>query len=158
MIHIPQVLQVANLLSPQADGVLTSDYINLDQSSRKVYVKVSLNQGNAAQCTITLGQSTDNAGTGAKALSGNAQIYYNEDMAAGGVMTKSSTPAKSYQFSATLKQKVVWFEIPIENCIDINNDFTHLYVTSSGSNAANILSVECIFESKNNAYMQSPLD
>lgn len=147
MIKIPEELQVCNMLAPQLDGALTSKYINLKFSSRSVYIKVSLTQANAAQCTITCGQATSNAGAGAKALNGNAEIWYNEDMVASEVMTKG-TAAKLYQFSATIKQKIVWFQIPIEVCLDMNNNFNHIYVTSSGSNVANILSVEAFFENK----------
>ena len=145
MIHLVEQIQLGMLLMPQVDGALTSDYLSLRNAKGKVWVKITMAQANVAQCTITLGQASDVSGTGAKALSGNAEIWYNEDLASSDLLTRG-TAAKIYQFAATIKNKVVWFQLDLANCFDQENDFDCIYLTSGGSNVANILSAELFIE------------
>lgn len=135
------------LLAPQADGALTSDYVSLKTCAGRAQVKVVMAQANAAQCTITLGQAQDVSGTGAKALTNNVNVLYNSDLSLTDQYTATSA-AKAYQFSATLKNKVVIFDIDVANALDINNGFDVIYLTSGGSNAANILYAEINFPVK----------
>lgn len=145
MIHLPEQIQSGILLMPQADGVLTSDYLSLRNAKSKAWIKVTISQANAAQCTITLFQASDVTGTGAKALSGNAQIWYNEDLATSDLLTKGDD-AKLYQFSATTKNKTIWFQLDLADCFDQDNNFDCVYLTSSGSDATNILFAELFVE------------
>lgn len=145
MIKLVEQVQMGLLLAPQADAALTSDYLSLRNAKRDVYIKVVMAQGNAAQCTITLGQASAVDGTGAKALSGNAFIWSNEDLATSDLLTRQ-TDAKSFEFSVTLKNKVVWFQLDLSQCLDKENDFDCIYLTSGGSNSANILSAELFVE------------
>lgn len=144
---LPEELKNVMLLKPQVDAALTSDYVSLKNATGKAWIIVTMAQAHAAQCTITLGQATAVDGSDAKALSGNAEIWYNADLATADTLTRG-TAAKLYQFSATLKNKKAIFQIDISNCLDLANGFDCIYCTSGGSNAANILSVELFFESK----------
>lgn len=136
-------------LAPQADGALTSDVVSL-KNANKAWVQVIMAQANAAQCTISVMQATDVAGTSGKAVTNTLPIWYNEDVSLTSVLTRG-TAAKTYQLSATTKNKVVWFEIDPANAMDVANNFDCLYVTSGGSNAANILSVNFYLDSKTKA-------
>lgn len=142
------------LLAPQVDAALTSDYVSLKNCSGRAQIKVVMAQANAAQCTITLGQASDVAGTGAKALTNNVNVLYNSDLSLTDQYT-TTTAAKAYQFSATLKNKVVIFDIDPAYALDINNGFDCIYLTSGGSNAANILYAEINFPVK---YKEDVLD
>lgn len=135
------------LLAPQADGSLTSDAVSL-KNANKAWVKVVMNQTEANQCTITLMQATDVAIGTNKAITNNVNIYYNSNVAASDALTKA-TAAKTYQFSATHDYtKVVWFEIDPAVAFDVANDYDCLYLTSGGSNIANIVSAEIFMEMK----------
>lgn len=136
-------------LAPQVDGSLTSDAISL-KNANKAWVKAVVAQGAVAdQCTITIRQATDVAiGTNA-ALANNVPIWYNEDAAASDALAEGSA-AKAYQFNATQsKIKVAWFEIDPANVFTSGYDC--IYATSSGSNVANIISVEFFVEPKSKA-------
>jgi hypothetical protein len=146
-ICLPEQFKNVMLLKPQVDASLTSDYVSLKNATGKAWILVTMAQANATQCTITLGQASAVDGTGAKALSGNAEIWYNADLATADTLTRG-TAAKSYEFSATLKNKKVWFQLDLANCLDLANNFDCVYCTSGGSNAANILSAELFFESR----------
>ena len=145
MIKLTEQIQSALLLKPQTDAVLTSDYISLKNAKGTAWIKVLMAQAEATQCTITLGQATKVDGTDAKALSGNAEIWSNEDLTTTDLLTKQ-TSAKEYEFSATLKNKVVWFQLDLATCFDTANNFDAVYLTSSGSHATNLLTAEIFIE------------
>ncbi len=142
-----EVIHVVGL-APQADGALTSDKVSL-KNANKAWVQVIMAQANAAQCTISVLQSLNVTDAG-KAVTNNLPIWYNEDVSLTSVLTRG-TAAKVYELSATLKNKVVWFEIDPANALDVASDYDCIYVTSSGSNAANILSVNFYLEPKTKA-------
>lgn len=137
---LPQELKHVVGLAPQVDAELTSDIVSLKNFS-KAWIKVTMAQGHAAQHTTTLMQSTVVAGTDGKAISNNVPIWSNLDISAADTLT-ARTAAKTYQLDVALKNKVVWFEIDPANALDVANDFDCIYVTSAGSNAANILAVD----------------
>lgn len=136
-------------LAPQLDGALTSDVVSL-KNANKAWVQVIMAQANAAQCTISVLQASDVAGTGGKAVSNNLPIWYNEDVSLTSALTRG-TAAKTYELSATTKNKVVWFEIDPANALDVANNFDCIYVTSGGSNVANVLAVNFYLEPKTKA-------
>ncbi len=137
---LPQEIKHVVGLAPQADGALTSDIVSL-KNFNKAWIKVTMAQGNAAQHTTTLMQATDVAGTNGKAISNNVPIWSNLDVSVSDALTER-TAAKVYQLDVALKNKVVWFEIDPANALDVANDFDCIYVTSAGSNVANILAVD----------------
>ena len=144
---------IINLLSPQADGSLTSAVISFKNVNRARIV-VLMNQTEANQCTITLMQATDIAAATNKAVSNVVPIWYNSDTAASDAMTKT-TSAKTYQFSATHdKIKKVEFEIDPANAFDAANSYDCFYLTSGGSNVANII---CAFAELEMKYKEDVL-
>lgn len=151
---LPQELKHVVGLAPRADGALTSDIVSLKNFS-KAWIKVVMAQGNAAQHTTTLMQAKDVAGTDGKAISNNVPIWSNLDVSASDLLTER-TAAKTYQLDAGLKNKVAWFEIDPANALDVANDFDCIYVTSAGSNAANILSVDFFLLPKTKAAVLDP--
>lgn len=152
MLH--EEIKSVMLLKPQVDAVLTSAYVSLKNCVGTAQVKVVMAQANAAQCTVTLGQASDVAGTGAKALTNNVKVFYNSDLSASDQLTET-TAAKAYQFSATLKNKVVVFDIDPASALDTANNFDCIYIASGGSNAANILYAEVSFKAK---YQQAKIE
>lgn len=148
MFHLPEELIHVVGLAPQADGVLTSDKVSL-KNANKAWVQVIMAQANAAQCTISVMQSLNVTASG-KAVSNTLPIWYNEDVSATSALTRG-TAAKTYELSAALANKVVWFEIDPANAMDVANDYDCLYVTSGGSDVSNILAVNFYLEPKTKA-------
>lgn len=138
--------EVVSLLKPAADaGGRTSAYVSL-KNGHKAFIVCYINQGNAAQVTLSPLQATDNAGSNSKAI-GVTPIATNLDA--------DTTPADqfamqaataTYQTDAGTKTKIVIFEIDPDECMDINNTalglnqgaFNHIAIQTSASNAGNI--------------------
>jgi hypothetical protein len=138
MLTFSENFKVVNAIAPAADAAgRTGAYISVKNASKKVFVVCKVNQGNAAQVTFTLNQASAVAGTGAKALTGDVQIWANQATASGDTLTRQ-TDAKSFQTSAALANKIVVFEVDIASALDINNGFDCITVITSASNAANI--------------------
>lgn len=149
MKNLPEELKHIVLLGPQLDGALTSDAVSM-KNFNKGWIKVVMKQAHAAQCTITLGQATVVALTDGKALTNAVRIWANSDVSVNDLLT-AQTAAKLWQFSATLKTKVVWFEIDPANAFDVSNDFDVIYLTSGASNVANVLSADFYGDPKTKA-------
>ena len=144
---LPEELKHVVLLAPQADGSLTSDVVSF-KNVNKGWVKVVMWQTEANQCTITLTQATDVAAATNKAITNNVPIWDNSDAVAADALARQ-TAAKTYQFSATHdKIKIAWFEIDPANAFDVDGGYDCLYLTSSGSNVANIISAEVFLAPK----------
>lgn len=123
---------------------IAGDYISMKNTSG-VTIYVHITQGNAATVALTLYQATAVAGTGEKALAKEVPIFANQDCAASDVMT-AQTAAVSFTTSATLKHKLVAFEVPVE-ALDIANGFDCLCVKAGASNAANIIEAKYVAHS-----------
>lgn len=142
-------LKLVNALAPAADAAgRTGAYVSLKNAGRKAFVVCTVNQGNAAQVTFTLNQATAVAGTGAKALTGDVQIWVNQATGTNDTLVRQAD-AKSFQTSTALAIKQVIFEIDIAAALDINNGFDAITVITSASNAANITSALYLIEPKN---------
>jgi hypothetical protein len=129
-----------SLLSPAADAAgRTSPYRNL-KNALKAFVVARVNQGNAAQVTLSLLQGQDVSGTGSKAA-GSVPIFLNASTAATDAYVAQAAGA-SLQTSAATTDKIVVFEITPEMCLDLQNGFHTIAVQTSASNAANITSAE----------------
>lgn len=123
---------------PQTGGsAITGDYISL-QNAEHVTVLVHINQANAATVALTIEQATAVAGTSSKAITNAVPIYLIADAATSDVWA-AQTAAVSYTTDATLKEKLVAFEIPASS-LDLANGFDCITVKAGASNAANILS------------------
>jgi hypothetical protein len=134
---------VTNLLPPAADaGGRTSSYVSL-KFGHKAYLICTVNQGNAATVEFTPLQATDNLGTNSKAITA-APITLNDDTstATGTDQNVVQVAAANFTTDATLKNKIVMFEIDPAESMDINNTtvgvFQHIAIQTGASNAANI--------------------
>ena len=137
---MPYQIPPVSLLPPAADAAgRTGSYRNL-ASALKSYVVVHINQGNAAQVTVSLLQAQDVSGTGSKAI-GAAPIWLTAATATSDALV-AQTAAATFQTSATVADKIVVFEIVPEACLDVANGFHTLAVQTGASNAANITAAE----------------
>ncbi|QXZ79657.1 hypothetical protein [Rhizobium sp. L51/94] len=135
-VTLPQQMKVVEALAPAADAAgRSSDIVSLKHAG-KVYIVVSLSQGNAATVALTLMQAQDVSGTGAKAVANAVPIWANLDTSISDTLIRR-TDAVSYTTDAGVKNKQVIFEIDPVN-LDFNNGFDCVYFTTGASNAANI--------------------
>jgi hypothetical protein len=124
-------------LPPAADAAGRSGAWVDTWMAEKIYIVVDIAQGNAAPVTLTFQQATDVNGTGAKAPSGNAFIWANQNQAAGDALVQQAS-ATSFQTSTAIGNKKIVFEIYPATFLDVNNAFKTLQVITSASNAANV--------------------
>ena len=131
--QIPPVM----LLAPAADADgRTSPYRSLKNAADKAYIVCHINQGNAAQVTLTPYQAKDVSGTGAKAINA-VPIYLNNAAAASDAFVQQASAA-NFTTDATLADKLVIFEITPDIALDLVNGYRTIGVATSASNAANI--------------------
>jgi hypothetical protein len=134
--QIPPVI----LLPAAADAAgRTGSYRDL-RNALKAYVVVEVNQGNAATVALTLLQGQDVTGTGSKAV-GVTPIWLVTDTSVSDALIAQAAAA-GFTTSATLKDKLVVFEIEPEACLDLANNFKTIAVQTGASNAANITSAK----------------
>lgn len=125
-------------IAPATNGsALAGDYISMAKCAH-VTVMVTITQGNAATCTLTLHQAKDVSGTGVKVLAKDVNISLVADASSSDLMV-SQTADVDFTTSADVANKIVMFEVPVES-LDVDNDFTTLQVRCGASNAANIVS------------------
>jgi hypothetical protein len=124
------------LLAPAADAAgRTSTYKSLRNVAGKVALVCRVNQGNAAQVTFTPLQAQDSSGTGSKVIPA-VPIFFNLDTSLSDTLV-AQVVAANFQADVGLKDKFVVFEFdPAE--LDLANNFNHIAIQTSASNAANI--------------------
>ena len=139
-ISMPYQFPPVALLPPAADAAgRTSAYRDL-ANALKAWVVVHVNQGNAAQVTLSILQGQDVSGTGSKAV-GVMPIWLTAATATSDALAVQ-TAAATFQTSAGTTDKIVVFEIAPEMCMDLVNGFHTIAVQTSASNAANITEAE----------------
>ena len=139
-ISMPYQFPPVGLLPPAADAAgRTSAYRDL-ANALKAWVVVHVNQGNAAQVTLSILQGQDVSGTGSKAV-GVMPIWLTAATATSDALGVQ-TAAATFQTSAGTTDKIVVFEITPEMCMDLVNGFHTIAVQTSASNAANITEAE----------------
>jgi hypothetical protein len=155
-ISMPYQFPPVALLAPAADSAgRTSAYRDL-ANALKAWVVVHVNQGNAAQVTLSILQGQDVTGTGSKAV-GVMPIWLTAATATSDALVVQ-TAAATFQTSATVADKIVIFEITPEMCLDLVNGFHTIAVQTSASNAANITEAELfLWESYQGASAPSTL-
>ncbi len=155
-ISMPYQFPPVCLLPPAADAAgRTSAYRDL-ANALKAWVVVHVNQGNAAQVTLSILQGQDVTGTGSKAV-GVMPTWLCAATATSDALAVQ-TPAATFQTSATVADKIVVFEITPEMCLDLVNGFHTIAVQTSASNAANITEAELfLWESYQGASAPSTL-
>jgi hypothetical protein len=155
-ISMPYQFPPVALLPPAADAAgRTSAYRDL-ANALKAWVVVHVNQGNAAQVTLSILQGQDVSGTGSKAV-GVMPIWLTAATATSDALAVQ-TAAATFQTSAGTTDKIVVFEITPEMCMDLVNGFHTIAVQTSASNAANITEAELfLWESYQGASAPSTL-
>lgn len=129
--------QIVEAITPQAGAAITGDYISMKKAGH-VTVIVHIAQGHADPVAITIEQATAVAGTGSKAIAKAVPIYLVADAATSDAWV-AQTPAVAYTTSATLKHKLIAFEISAED-LDVAGGFDCLTVKTAASNALNLTS------------------
>ena len=132
---LPEEAAFALLLAPATDAAGRSSAALNTKLGHKILIIVTIDQGNAATVTLTPEQCSDTSGTGNKAIPAT-KIWANQDALASSVLT-AQTDAATFTTSATLKKKMVIFEIRPES-LDIAGGFQFLRITTGASNAANL--------------------
>ena len=137
---LPEEAKIIGGAKPAADAAGRSARYVSCKNAHKVYAVVYVDQGNAATIALTISQAQDVSGTGAKAITGNARIWSNLDVAANGDALTRQSDAVSYTTDAGVKEKIVIFEIDPAS-LDQANGFDCIKVATGASNVANITSV-----------------
>lgn len=133
---MPYQIPPVGLLPPAADAAgRTSAYHTL-KNAQKAYVVAHVNQGNAATVALTVLQAQDVSGTGSKVVTSMPIWLVADTSVADALIAQAS--AANFTTSATLKDKIVVFEIVPEACMDIPNGFKTIAIQTGASNAANI--------------------
>lgn len=129
-------LPPVSLLVPAADAAgRASSYRSL-KNADKAYVVFHINQGNAATVLLSVLQGKDVSGTGSKAIAASP-IWLNNDTSLSDAFV-AQTPGATFTTDATLKDKIVIFEIEPEAALDVANGFRSIAGSTGASNAANI--------------------
>jgi hypothetical protein len=133
---MPYEIPPVGLLPPAADAAGRTSVYHTLKNALKAYVVCHVNQGNAATVALTLLQAQDVSGTGSKAMTATP-IWLVADTSVADAMVAQAAAA-GFTTSATLKDKIVVFEIEPEACMDIANGFKTVAVQTGASNASNI--------------------
>lgn len=132
------------IMAPAADAAgRTSAYVSL-KNAGKVFLVVTMTQGNAATILLSPLQASAVAGTGSKVLANAVPIWSNLDAATDDVLTRR-TDAVNYTTDAGVKLKTVIFEID-PAYLDVDNGFDCIAISTGASNAANITAVVAVFD------------
>jgi hypothetical protein len=134
--QLAETLPPVSLLTPAADAAgRTSRYVKVGKAD-KAWIVCHINQGNAAQVTLTPLQAQDTSGTNSKVISAT-QVWTDLNEGALDLFTKQANAA-NFQTDVALNDKIVIFEISPQDCMDMANGFNTIAVQTSASNAANI--------------------
>lgn len=139
---LPYQLPPVSLLAPATDAAgRTSSYRSL-KNALKAYIVAEVNQGNAATVQFSVLQAKDVSGTGSKAIT-VTPIWLDNDTSASDALVSQSAAA-SFTTDATLKNKIVVFEITPDQCMDLNNGYRSIAIQTGASNAANVTRAELL--------------
>lgn len=143
---IPEQFKAVGVMAPAADAAgRTSRYVSL-KNAHRAWVRVHINQGNAATILLSILQATTVAGAGSKVLANTVPVWANQAVAAGDTAVRQ-TDAVNFTTSAALAEKQVWFQID-PAALDLAGGFDCIAVSTGASNAANITAAEVIVESR----------
>jgi hypothetical protein len=122
-------------LAPAADAAGRSgQWVSL-ANAHKAYVMVDIAQGASAGVPLTFQQAQTVAG--AKALSGNLNIWANQNEAASDTNAPQAAAEAFTTSNATGNKKVI-FEIVPEGILDVVNGFKYLQVITGVSGSGNV--------------------
>jgi hypothetical protein len=133
---MPYQIPPVTLLPAAADAAgRTGVYASL-RNALKAWIVCEVNQGNAATVEFIPLQATDSLGTNSKAISA-APIWLVADTSVSDALVAQAAAA-NFTTSATLKDKLVVFEIEPEAALDMANGFNHIAIQTGASNASNV--------------------
>ena len=132
-----------SLLAPAADAAGRTSAFRSIKGADKAYIVVRINQGNAAEVTLTPLQGTDVAGDGSAGLTAAVPIWLNDNTGTSDTFVQQ-TAGTSFTTDATLAEKIVIFEVLPEAALNLAGGYRSLAVSTSASNAANITSAELL--------------
>lgn len=133
---MPYEIPPVGLLPPAADAAGRTSVFHSLKNALKAYVVCHVNQGNAATVQLSVLQGQDVSGTGSKAVTAMPIFLVADTSVADALIAQAA--AANFTTSATLKDKIVVFEIEPEVCMDIVNGFRSIAIQTGASNAANI--------------------
>lgn len=135
---MPYQIPPVSLLPAAADAAgRTGGYRSL-RNALKAYLVAEVNQGNAATVQFTPLQAKDSSGTGSKAIAA-VPIWLNDDTSSSDALVVQAAAA-NFTTDATIKDKIVIFEIEPEAALDLANGFNHIALQTGASNSANVTS------------------
>lgn len=127
-----------------ADAI-AGDYISLKNVNHLTIV-AHITQGHATPPALTIEQATAVAGTSSKVITEVVPIFANQDCAASDLI-EGQTAAVNFTPSATLKHKMVVFEIDPAT-LDTNNGFDCICLKAGASNVANIIAAQYLVKER----------
>lgn len=144
---LPENYKIVTIMKPATDAAgRTGTRISL-KNAHKVWFIFNIDQGNAATIALTLEQSSDVAGTGAKAVTALIPNWSDLDVAASDALVRNANAA-SVTTDAGLKVKQVVFEVAPETALDLANAFDCVTVKTGASNVANLTSAIAIIATR----------
>jgi hypothetical protein len=149
MRSLVESLAVVQGAQPQTtNAAVNSRYVSL-KNAIVAFAVVQLTQAVANATQISLYQSQDVSGTGAKPLVNNIPIWAVEDTSIADQYVRQPDGV-SYTVGNTAKNKTVVFQVEA-NRLDINNGFDCLQVrVGASASATNFVSVEFLIDTKYN--------
>jgi hypothetical protein len=139
---MPEQFPPVELLKPAADAAgRTSQYVFVGLAD-KLWIVCHINQGNAAQVTLSPLQATSSGGAGSKAISA-CPIWVCSNESSSDQYVKQANAA-TFQTDVGTNSKIVIFEISPQDCMDMVNGFNFIAVSTSASNAANITEAQIV--------------
>lgn len=133
---MPAQIPPVSLLPAAADAAgRTGSYRTL-KNAIKAYIVARVNQGNAATVQLSVLQAQDVSGTNSKAIN-SVPIWLVADTSVTDALV-AQVAAASFTTSATLKDKIVVFEIMPDAALDTTNAFDCIAIQTGASNAGNV--------------------
>ena len=147
---VPQIVSLQAAVTTNAAN--TSDYINCAKAEM-IYFACQLQNAAADATVLSIYQATSAAAGGEKVIANAVPIFYSNDTVTTSNMTQA-TAAVSYTVSASVKQKLVIFQLD-PAALDLDNDFAFAAIHSTASTkAANFISVVAVVEVRHGGYAQ----
>lgn len=119
----------------------TGSWVNLANTAI-AYIKVDIQQGNAATVLLSILQAQDNAGTNSKVLANAVPIYVNAATDVSDAMVRQ-TDAVNFTTDAGVHNKQIIFQVDPSQ-LDVGNGFGHITVSTGASNVGNITHAEAV--------------
>lgn len=141
-LRITDFAQIASMIVPVnlATGANDGDWINMRDFHRCAVVVIAAAGSAANDITLTAQQASDNAGTGAKALTfTRVDVKQGASLAAIGQFTEVTQAAGETYTSATNGEEQLIYVLDFDHDdLDITNDFDHIRVNIAQAGAAKV--------------------